>query len=69
MLFQSNDLVRIQKLVKFLDKLAVVLPIITLLCFAGVVVLARNRRRGLVRAAVGLALSMAVILVAHRRGP
>ena len=63
-LFQSNDLVRIQKLVKFLNKLAVVLPIITLLCFAGAVVLARNRRRGLVRAAVGLALSMAVILVA-----
>ncbi len=63
-LFQSNDLVRIQKLVKFLNKLAVVLPIITLLGFAGAVVLARNRRRGLVRAAVGLALSMAVILVA-----
>ena len=63
-LFQSNDLVRIQKLVKFLNKLAVVLPIITLLCFAGVVALARNRRRGLVRVAVGLAFSMAVILVA-----
>ncbi len=63
-LFQSNDLVRIQKLVKFLNKLAVVLPIITLLFFAGAVVLARNRRRGLVRAGVGLALAMAVILVA-----
>jgi hypothetical protein len=63
-LFQSNDLVRIQKLVKFLNKLAVVLPIITLLCFAGAVVLAKNRRRGLVRVGVGLALSMAVILVA-----
>ncbi len=62
-LFQSNDLVRIQKLVKFLDKLAVVLPIITLLCFAGAVVLARNRRRGLVRVGVGLALSMGLILV------
>jgi hypothetical protein len=63
-LFQSNDLVRIQRLVKFLNSLAVVLPIITLLFFAGAVVLARNRRRGLVRAAVGLALGMAVILVA-----
>ncbi len=62
-LFQSNDLVRIQKLVKFLDKLAVVLPIITLLCFAGAVVLTRNRRRGLVRAGIGLALSMGLILV------
>jgi hypothetical protein len=63
-LFQSNDLVRIQKLVKFLNKLAVVLPIITLLFFAGAVVLARNRRRGLARAGIGLALAMALILVA-----
>ena len=62
-LFQSNDLVRIQRLVKFLDKLAVVLPIVTLLCFAGVVALTRNRRKGLVRSAGGLALSMALILV------
>ena len=62
-LFQSNDLVRIQRLVNFLNKLAVVLPIITLLCFAGAIVLTRNRRRGLVRATAGLALSMALILV------
>ena len=40
-----------------------VLPIVTLLLFAGAVVLARDRRRGLVRAAAGLALSMALILV------
>ncbi len=63
-LFQSKDLVRIQKLVNFLDKLAVVLPILTLLCFAGAVVLTRNRRKGLARAGVGLALSMGLILVA-----
>ncbi len=62
-LFQSDNLVHIQKLVKFLNKLAVVLPIVTLLCFAGAVVLARNRRRGLVRVGVGLALSMGLILV------
>src|SRR5664280_2456960 len=62
-LFQSKDLAEIQKLTKLLNDLAIVLPIITLLCFAGAVVLARNRRRGLVRAATGLALSMAVILV------
>ena len=64
-LFQSKDLVRIQKLVNFLNKLVVVLPIITLLFFAGVVVLTRNRRRGLVRAATGLAVSMALILVLY----
>jgi hypothetical protein len=64
-LFQSKDLVRIQKLVNFLNKLAVVLPIITLLLFAGAVVLTRNRRKGLVRAATGLAVSMALILVLY----
>jgi hypothetical protein len=65
-LFQSKDLVRIQKLVNFLNKLAIVLPIITLLLFAGAVVLTRNRRKGLVRAATGLAVSMALILVLYR---
>ena len=64
-LFQSKDLVRIQNAVKFLNKLVVVLPIITLLFFAGVVALTRNRRRGLVRAAAGLAVSMALILVLY----
>jgi hypothetical protein len=62
-LFQSDSLVHVQKLVKFLNKLAIVLPIITLLFFAGAIVLSRNRRRGLVRSAVGLALSMALILI------
>jgi hypothetical protein len=63
-LFQSQDLSKIQKLTKLLNDLAIVLPVLTLLGFAGAVVLARNRRRGLVRAAAGLALSMALILVA-----
>jgi hypothetical protein len=63
-LFESKDLAKIQRLIKLLNKVAVVLPIITLLLFAAAVILARNRRRGLVRAAVGLAVSMAFILVA-----
>jgi hypothetical protein len=63
-LFQSDSLVKVQKLTKLLNDLAIVLPIISLLLFAASVVLARNRRRGLVRAAAGLALSMAVVLVA-----
>ena len=63
-LFQSQNLAKIQKLTKLLNDLAIVLPVITLLTFAGGVVLTRNRRRGLVRAATGLALSMALILVA-----
>jgi hypothetical protein len=62
-LFQSKDLVKVQKGTKLLNDLAIVLPIITLLFLAVSVVLARNRRRGLVRAAVALALSMAAVLV------
>jgi hypothetical protein len=62
-LFQSKDLVKVQKVTKLLNDLAIVLPIITLLCLAASVVLARNRRRGLVRAAAGLAISMAAVLV------
>lgn len=62
-LFQSKELVKLQRLTRVLDDVALALPIITLLCFAGGVVLARDRRRGLVRAATGLALSMALILV------
>jgi hypothetical protein len=62
-LFESKNLTKIQKLTKLLNDLAIVLPIISLLCFAASVVLARNRRRGLFRAAAGLAVSMAVVLV------
>jgi hypothetical protein len=62
-LFQSKSLVKVQKVTKLLNDLAIVLPIITLLLLAASVVLARNRRRGLVRAAAGLALSMAAVLV------
>jgi hypothetical protein len=61
-LFQSDSLVKIQRLTKLLNTLSIALPIITLLLFALSVVLARNRRRGLLRAATGLALSMAIIL-------
>ncbi len=62
-LFQSQSLVKVQKATKLLNDVALVLPILTLLLLAASVVLARNRRRGLVRAAVGLALSMAAVLV------
>jgi hypothetical protein len=62
-LFESSSLTKIQRLTKLLNSLSVALPIITLLLFAASVILARNRRRGLVRAATGLALSMTLILV------
>jgi hypothetical protein len=62
-LFQSQGVAKVQKVTKLLNDLAIVLPILTLLLLAASVVLARNRRRGLVRAAAGLALSMAAVLV------
>ena len=55
-LFQSTQLVRIQGLTRLLNRLYILLPIVTLLLFAGAIVLTANRRRGLVRAAAGLAL-------------
>jgi hypothetical protein len=62
-LFHSDQLARFQRLTRLLNHLVVLLPILALLCFAGGIVLTSNRRKGLVRAAVGLALSMVVILV------
>ncbi len=44
--------------------MVVILPIVTVVCFLGAVLLARNHRKGLVRAAVGLAISMAILLIA-----
>jgi hypothetical protein len=67
-LFQSKQLLKLQRWVKFLNKLALVLPIVSLLLFAVSVVLARDRRRGLVHAAAGLAVSMAVLLIAANVG-
>jgi hypothetical protein len=67
-LFQSDQLAKLQRWVKFLNHLALVLPIISILVFAGAVLLARDRRRGLVHAASGLAVSMAVLLIAANVG-
>ena len=67
-LFESKQLQKIQRLVKVLDSLAYVLPILALVLFALSVLLARDRRRGLVHAAAGLAVSMAVLLVGANVG-
>ena len=67
-LFQSDQLAKLQRWVKFLNRLVVVLPIVSILVFAGAVVLARDRRRGLVHAASGLAVSMAILLIAANVG-
>jgi len=67
-LFQSDQLAKIQRWVKFLNNLSLVLPILSVLLFAGAVLLARDRRRGLVHAASGLFVSMALLLIAANVG-
>jgi len=67
-LFQSDQLAKLQRWIKFLNHLALVLPIVSILMFAGAVLLARDRRRGLVHAASGLAVSMALLLIAANVG-
>ena len=62
-LLQSDQLSKYQRLVRLLNHLVVVLPIVTLLFFAGAIALASDRRKGLLRATAGLALSMALVLV------
>jgi hypothetical protein len=62
-LFQSDQLAKLQGLVRTLDRLAYLLPIVSVVFFAGGILLTENRRRGLVRASVALALGMGVLLV------
>lgn len=63
-LFQSNTLTHVQGPVRLLNDLVVVLPIVAVVLLFGAVALARDHRRGLVRAAGGLALAMVIVLVA-----
>ena len=67
-LFQSSQLAKLQGWIKFLNHLALVLPIVSILLFAGAVLLARDRRRGLVHAASGLFVSMALLLTTANVG-
>ena len=63
-LVQSPALVRAQSGVKRLKALAIVLPLLALLCLAGSIWLSRSRRRGLLHAAVGVALAMLLLAAA-----
>jgi hypothetical protein len=63
-LFESTTLARAQWFTSFLCHSAIVLPIVAVLVLAGSIVLAADRRRGLLRAAVGMALTAALVLVA-----
>ncbi len=62
-LFESDQITKAQRLVRALDRLALVLPIVTVLCFVGAILLTKNKRRGLVRSATGLAVAMGLLLL------
>jgi hypothetical protein len=62
-LFSSNTLKQAQGGVRLLDDLAIALPIITVLLFAGAILVSANRRRTVLRSALGLAFVMLLFLV------
>jgi hypothetical protein len=62
-LFRSSVLATAQTGVRVLDDLALALPILTVLAFAGGVLASANRRRTIFRGAVGLAFMMLLFLV------
>jgi hypothetical protein len=67
-LFESDQLVKAQGWIRTLNRLAYLLPILSVICYAGGIFLTANRRRGLVRAAIGLAVAMGLLLVAVALG-
>jgi hypothetical protein len=62
-LIDSESLGKVQGLVKALDSLSVILPILTLLLLVVALVLSPRRRRTLLRAAIGVAFAVGLLLV------
>ena len=62
-LFDSDQLTKAQSGVRLLKRVTYLLPILALLAFAAAIALSPNRRRTVLRAAVGLAFSMALVLI------
>jgi hypothetical protein len=67
-LVDSDELKQVQGLTNLLQKLGYILPIVTLLVFAAAIALSGNRRRTVLRAALGVALTMAVLAVLFNAG-
>jgi hypothetical protein len=61
-LVSSPTLQKVQGATKVLKGLAFVFPVLALGCLAGATALARDRRRGLLAAALGLSIAMVVLL-------
>jgi hypothetical protein len=62
-LFKSDELTKIQGGVDLLDTLAYWLPIVMLVMLIVAIVISPNRRRTVLRAAIGIAIGMALLLV------
>jgi hypothetical protein len=60
-LFPAEDLVRLQTAYTWLNRLAIILPILALTMLAAAVAVARRHRRMLIAAGLGLAASMVVL--------
>jgi hypothetical protein len=63
-LLTSSALPKAQQGVRVLKALAIVMPLLALLCRLGAVLLTRSRRRGLLHAAIGVALAMLALIAA-----
>jgi hypothetical protein len=70
-LFKSESLTKVQGLTSALDTLAIVLPILALVLLGTALALSGNRRRTLLRAALGIAFGIGLVLLALNlvRGP
>ena len=62
-LLQSAGLVKAQQVTKWLNDLALLLPLLSLACFAGAIGVSKKRRGALMWSGIGLSISMAVFAV------
>jgi hypothetical protein len=62
-LFDSEQLTKAQSGVRLLKRVTYLLPILAVLAFAAAIAISPNRRRTLLRAALGLAFGMALLLI------
>jgi len=62
-IFESKDLYKARHAVGLMDRMAIVLPILVILCFGGAIYLSRNRRRGFIWAAVAFTLGGVLLAV------
>jgi hypothetical protein len=63
-LVQSSAIPKLQGAVRLLKGVAILLPVLALLCLAGSVALSRPWRRGLLRAGIGVLVAMLVLVAA-----